>query len=253
LFWAANYGRVRAQHCAESVIQFRRTCGNYYAVIWLSNRSLPLSTLRECGRVKQFAGGGRPAWYCGHMKQARESDSEAFNMGRDEAAVEFELSPQDLLALSRPGAIQGPTPGAAQSDAGSPADGPVSSQAQTARKHGKTASWDRQLSAPRIGVSLSIVVAVVLTGVVLYLYSRPDGTVRPVTATAPRTAVPLARPSSTPSSDQLPLRFANPFDHTEVFEFPAGTSKPAAREAVAEVLMKRARDRQHLAVTGKKS
>jgi hypothetical protein len=151
-----------------------------------------------------------------------------------------------LLALSRPGAIQGPTPDVAQSDAGSPAERPVSSQAQTARKHGETPSRDGRLSAPRVGLSLSIVVTVVVTGVVLYLYSRPEGAVRSVMATtAPRAAAPLAPSSSTPASEQVPVRFANPFDHTEVFEYPPGTSETAAREAVVEVLMERARDRQH--------
>jgi hypothetical protein len=195
--------------------------------------------------VKQFAGGGTPAWYRGHMKQPRESDSDAFNVGKDEAAVEFELSAQDLLALSRPGAIQGPTPDAAQSEAGPPAEGPVSSQAQTAPKHGETPSRDGRLSAPRVGLSLSIVVAVVVTGVVLYLYSRPERAVRSVMAMAPQAAAPLARSSPTLASEQVPVRFANPFDHTEVFEFSPGTSETAAREAVVEVLMKRARDRQH--------
>jgi hypothetical protein len=35
----------------------------------------------------------------------------------------------------------------------------------------------------------------------------------------------------------------NPFDATEVFEFPAETTKTEAREAMAELLLKRARDR----------
>ena len=42
-----------------------------------------------------------------------------------------------------------------------------------------------------------------------------------------------------------PVLVRNPFDQSEVFEFPAGTSKTAARDAVAEMLLQRARERQH--------
>ncbi len=41
-----------------------------------------------------------------------------------------------------------------------------------------------------------------------------------------------------------PVRFRNPFDAGEVFEFPAGTSRIDARDAVAELLLQRARERQ---------
>ena len=37
-----------------------------------------------------------------------------------------------------------------------------------------------------------------------------------------------------------PLRVANPFDASEVFEFPAGTSEADAQEAVAGFLIERA-------------
>jgi hypothetical protein len=40
-----------------------------------------------------------------------------------------------------------------------------------------------------------------------------------------------------------PVRIRNPFDREEVFEFPAGTSEAAARDAVAEMLLTRARER----------
>jgi hypothetical protein len=41
-----------------------------------------------------------------------------------------------------------------------------------------------------------------------------------------------------------PVRVTNPFDAKEVFEFSPGTTQDAAREAVAEILMKRAMARQ---------
>jgi hypothetical protein len=39
------------------------------------------------------------------------------------------------------------------------------------------------------------------------------------------------------------VRVKNPFDATEVFEFPAGTTKAEARQKIAELLLQRAVDR----------
>jgi hypothetical protein len=51
------------------------------------------------------------------------------------------------------------------------------------------------------------------------------------------TVVPIEQPPAEP------VRVRNPFDKAEVFEFPAGTSAEAARDAVAEMLLARARER----------
>jgi hypothetical protein len=65
-----------------------------------------------------------------------------------------------------------------------------------------------------------------------------------VTSTAP--AVP---PLAAPAEKQgPPVQARNPFDATEVFEFPAETTKTEAREAMAELLLQRARDRRGLGV-----
>lgn len=57
-------------------------------------------------------------------------------------------------------------------------------------------------------------------------------------------------PSGSSPSRRTPVHFTNPFDATEVFEFPPGTSEAQAHFAVAEVLLQRARERldhtQHL-------
>ena len=73
----------------------------------------------------------------------------------------------------------------------------------------------------------------------------------PVTsaATAARpvaTQASVATPSSTaaPSAPAPePVRMKNPFDRSEVFEFPPGTSLEDARQSVAELLLQRARTR----------
>lgn len=57
--------------------------------------------------------------------------------------------------------------------------------------------------------------------------------------------VPSAlRPASLNSPQQPTVRVVNPFDASEVFEFPAGTSKDESREKVAQILLQRARERQ---------
>jgi hypothetical protein len=59
---------------------------------------------------------------------------------------------------------------------------------------------------------------------------------RPVAlVTHPAVAADLRKPT---------LQVANPFDKTEVFEFPAGTSADEGREKAAQILLQRARERQ---------
>jgi len=57
-------------------------------------------------------------------------------------------------------------------------------------------------------------------------------------------------------AEAQPLRFKNPFDRSEVFEFPAGTTLEEARASVADLLRQRAQDRhmrpglQHSRING---
>jgi len=46
--------------------------------------------------------------------------------------------------------------------------------------------------------------------------------------------------------DEPPVRVSNPFDKSEVFEFPAGTTEQEAHDAVADMLFQRAAERQAL-------
>jgi hypothetical protein len=60
---------------------------------------------------------------------------------------------------------------------------------------------------------------------------------------APPSASPAAPDPQPAQTVEALVHFANPFDKTEIFQFPAGTSEKSAREAVAELLVKRARER----------
>ena len=63
---------------------------------------------------------------------------------------------------------------------------------------------------------------------------------KPEPISTPISSSPVKRP---PPPKGKVVKFQNPFDATEVFEFPAGTSATEAREAVTELLLRRARER----------
>jgi hypothetical protein len=89
-------------------------------------------------------------------------------------------------------------------------------------------------------VALSLAFAGIAAGYALYSYLAP------VDAGRASTSVPqdtVAQPESLVMQTEPvaePLRVANPFDATETFEFPAGTSEADAREAIAGFLIERA-------------
>jgi hypothetical protein len=65
----------------------------------------------------------------------------------------------------------------------------------------------------------------------------------PVMALA-RPSVVIPAPASIAPSSQPTVQLANPFDASEVFEFPAGSSDADNRDKVAQILLQRARERQ---------
>jgi hypothetical protein len=93
--------------------------------------------------------------------------------------------------------------------------------------------------------------AVLLVGQAFLAKPRPRSPVAPpVFVAMARVAAPAAPeapatplPPQPEAAEIVPVRFTNPFDKTEVFEFPAGTSDIDARGAVAELLAQRARER----------
>lgn len=67
---------------------------------------------------------------------------------------------------------------------------------------------------------------------------------QPPVAVAARPIVVIPRPALIASSVIPTVRVRNPFDASEVFEFPAGTSHAESHEKVAQILLQRARERQ---------
>ena len=91
--------------------------------------------------------------------------------------------------------------------------------------------------------NVTFAVAVVAIAVAFFWPASAPHAAAAATVTS---AAPLAKvaPAAAPAEPQgTPVRISNAFDATEVFEFPQGTPESEAREAVAELLLSRARDR----------
>jgi hypothetical protein len=147
----------------------------------------------------------------------------------DAADTEVELSAEDLLALSH-------------SHSTKPEAVPLSVQFASAPT---LSTRKREVSAPGVRTSRHQVgarVALSLVGAFV-LVSAGYGLVAWRKAT-PSLAATFEPKTSLAQTEAEPMRFKNPFDPKEVFEFSPGTTEDAAREAVAEVLMKRALARQ---------
>lgn len=89
--------------------------------------------------------------------------------------------------------------------------------------------------------NITVAVAIVSIGVACFW---PVGKVHDSTTAgvkAPRVAA--VRVHVPAESQDVPVRITNAFDTTEVFEFRVGTPESEAREAVARILLSRARDR----------
>lgn len=171
-----------------------------------------------------------------------------------EEGNEVELSAQDLFALSPPAipddaqdrterAVRAVDVTAAPHASGEPhvADEPVRAPPQSATA--QRASAARRLSGRHIlfvlGVAAVAAAAVTLIGTT----DTPpiDAPTQP--SMPPATEEPAAEAAGPAEVEGPPVLFKNPFDDSEVFEFPPGTSREEARAAVADLLIMRARER----------
>jgi hypothetical protein len=153
--------------------------------------------------------------------------------GASPPAIEIELSAADFLDISSaltalPAPAPTPLPGGLL---GEGRKRPMS-LASLARKAGL-----------RTALSVSFAAAAVFAVVGVQRYSVPphpaDLPIAPVVSVGPMEVAPAVPPAK-----EGPLvHFVNPFDRTEVFEFPPGTSRAEARTAVADLLRERARVR----------
>ncbi len=91
---------------------------------------------------------------------------------------------------------------------------------------------------------VTIAAAAIAISVVAYFATtrKPPPPLHIAAHTAFVSAAPEA--ATPPAPQSVPVVFRNPFDAAEVFEFPSGTSVAEARDAVARILLERARERQ---------
>lgn len=165
--------------------------------------------------------------------------------GTGDVDTEVELSAQDLVALARcplqePDSVK--SPGEAPRQA--PRHAPPSPVAAT------TTSVERRIVISRIALPVGLMAAGIAGAAVLYAHLELGDTVSPAPQSTLR-ALPAGQsewsepePEPKPEPEGKPVLFRNPFDASEVFEFPPGTSRDAAREAVSKMLIERAMERK---------
>ena len=138
----------------------------------------------------------------------------------EDSVLEVELSPQELQAITQSHAVR--TAGATPVGGGAP----------------------RHRNVLRLVAGLAAFSVIAVTTLVI---AQRTPRIKPaVPASAVAAAPMLAMATAAPSVELAPppVKFANPFDKKEVFEFPAGTSRAEARQKVAELLLKRAQERR---------
>jgi len=92
----------------------------------------------------------------------------------------------------------------------------------------------------------------VASGAIAYIATNPQQLARTAAAVvAPVHDVAAPKTAPPPPIHTEPVTFTNPFDRTETFEFPSGTSETEARQLVAQLLMERARERRNAWVRAK--
>lgn len=155
--------------------------------------------------------------------------------------VEFELTPEQLLALSQAAEPEEPVAPAPISAVSAP--GPASAFfAPPPLFKGDTSSrsrrWHPTPIAKMAGAFIGYLAFAWWGASQLAWQPQP-----PASAAARSTAVNPGR-ALIASSSKPAVRVTNPFDATEVFEFPSGTSDAEGRDKVAQILLQRARERR---------
>lgn len=105
----------------------------------------------------------------------------------------------------------------------------------------------RGTKALKIGLCAGVLLAAVATGSALYTRAPSTPAIKHPALTAPPAPLPdwvNEETAVVPEPPREPVRYANPFDKSEVFEFPAGTTKEAARDQVAAMLLERGLERR---------
>jgi hypothetical protein len=138
----------------------------------------------------------------------------------DDDTIEIELTAEEMRGLSR-----------AANEAQPPKTVPPA-------RMRRVRLWPVAMALAVLGIAAAIIWRPAPHRVAQPVAPLPAMMITPPPASAPAApAVPAPPPAP-------PVRVRNPFDATEVFEFPAGTTKAEARQKIADVLLQRAVDRR---------
>jgi hypothetical protein len=114
--------------------------------------------------------------------------------------------------------------------------------------HGNSIASSKQSTKPlrtgRVGLLVRVLLSVGLLVGITYVRQIGEEPIQLARNVDPKPALLWEeRAPTAPSADSEAMLIRNPFDRTEAFEFPPGTSKAEAREAIAKLLLERAHDR----------
>jgi hypothetical protein len=180
------------------------------------------------------------------MTKPSEDGSAGFAGAADEDTIELELSPEQMLALSRSGKEEQAAASQVSTPISTPAEPASPNKNVNVRNGTRTGRWPLARAASALGIAA----AALALGSAAHRAADRSSSPPAVTIKAPTSAAPAApEPAGLQSSL---VRFKNPFDAAEIFEFPPGTSEAEARQSVAELLLQRARDRQSHRTAGVK-
>jgi hypothetical protein len=179
----------------------------------------------------------------------------------DEDTIEMVLTPADMRLLAQAaGEPQRQATSVPESTAPSPTtDSTLQSMpSQTTTRPGNSANLARGALAGVAG-ALVIIVAIASVSTARLTTDRkatPAPERHQLVAAAASAASEPSPQAAAAVPDAQPLHYKNPFDKSEVFEFPAGTTLEEARQSVADLLLQRAHGRhirpglQHSRVNG---
>jgi len=169
--------------------------------------------------------------------------------GNDET-IELMLTPEQMLDLSQAAEAEVPEPSVPTRGTNArlavpaqvPATPPASLSRPAVNGAPRAPRW-HQTTVAKMGANTLLFVAFVWWSG-WELAGQPEAHPHAVVAAAVGPIAIIRRPAPVAVPQPLPVQIVNPFDKTEVFQFPAGTSDDESREKVAQILMQRARDRQ---------
>ena len=152
------------------------------------------------------------------VTRASENDSAKLPDDFDDT-IELALTEDDMLALSRAAEEE-------HAETNPRKSALIATRTFLRDQSVRSGRWPTVVASSAIGIVISVALGLVAHCIPTVTNTVPSG--------AERSAESL----------DSPVRFSNPFDASEVFEFPPGTSDEQARQLVAAILLQRAHDRQ---------